>query len=72
MDGIDNDSGNGLLWSPWGSVYFLSNSFSCSAYRPVSTRSVRGLGIDLSKGNSIYSGSTVQPAASQVLIIIKT
>lgn len=71
LDGIDNDSGNGLIWSPWGAFYFLDREYNAAVYTPTSHRQIQGLGLDLSKSNSLYGATKVQPKSIQALMIIK-
>ena len=50
-------------------IAYGSGGWQLTTYKgPVATK----YEIDASAGNSIYSSNTVQPAATQVLIIIKT
>ena len=71
VDGINNNSGNGLLWSPWGAFYLLDREYDSAVYTPASTKPIKGIGLDLSKNNSVFSGNKLQPRAFQALIIIK-
>ena len=71
VDGIDNESGNGLIWSPWGAFYLLDREYDSAVYTPTSKKSIKGIGFDLSKSNSVFSGRKVQPRSYQLLMIIK-
>ena len=71
VDGIDNESGNGVVWSPWGAFYFLDREFDSAVYTPTGKKPIKGLGFDLSKSNSVFSNNKVQPRSYQLLMIIK-
>ena len=70
-DAINNNSGNMLLWGFYGTFYNLGRSITSAAYSPDGSAIVSAVGFDLSKGNAIYSGTTVKPKNLGVLPLLK-
>lgn len=70
VDAIDSDSSNGLVWGPSG-VFYGEGTNHTAAYTPSQMRDPPGLVFDLSRGNSIYSGSDVKPKSISVLALIR-
>ena len=72
MDGINSNSNNGFLWAPSGVFKLSSVVPNTAVYSSSGTRNIPSMVFNLSFSNSIFgSTNTVQPNATQTLIIIK-
>ena len=60
-----------LVWGMYGTFYDLNRTISCAAYTPTTTATVKGVGFDLYRSNSIYSGTTVKPKNLGILPLLK-
>ena len=61
----------GLIFNQTGVFYSIPNLAKHLCYDYTGTKENPKTGFDLSKGNSIYSGSTIRPKAISVLVLLR-